>query len=47
MKELREATGLEQQLLADLVKVSREAIGMGESGLRGLPASALQKLVTL
>jgi transcriptional regulator with XRE-family HTH domain len=47
MKELREATGLTQQLLADLVKVSREAIGMGESGLRGLPASALQKLVTL
>jgi len=47
MKELREATGLTQQLLADLVKVSREAIGMGESGLRGLPASALQKLVSL
>lgn len=47
MKELRDATGLTQELLAALLQVSRETVGMGESGLRGYPASALLKLVAL
>jgi len=47
MIELREATGITQQLLADLLQVPRSTMSLGELGMRGLPAVALQKMVML
>ena len=47
MQELREATGLTQQQLADYVMESRATISMFESGLRPMPIAAMQQLTDL
>lgn len=44
---MREATGLTQELLAALLKLPRGTYSLGETGERGLPAAALQRLVGL
>jgi transcriptional regulator with XRE-family HTH domain len=47
MQELREATGLTQQQLADLTMLDRIRITMFENGLRPIPTKAMQQLVEL
>ena len=47
MQELRDATGLTQQQLADYVMESRATISMFESGLRPMPITAMQELTAL
>ncbi len=47
MIELREATGLTQEMLAALLKMPRSAYSMGESGERSFPAEGLQQLIAL
>jgi transcriptional regulator with XRE-family HTH domain len=46
-KEIRLSLGLSQQDMAELLNVSRPHVSMYESGLRNLPASALQMLAEL
>jgi transcriptional regulator with XRE-family HTH domain len=47
MQELREATGLSQQQLADYTITTRATISMFESGLRPMPTVAMQQLTEL
>ncbi len=47
MIELRDATGLTQQLLADFANISRGVLAMGELGLRALQSNVMQKIISL
>jgi transcriptional regulator with XRE-family HTH domain len=47
MEELRKATGLTQQQLADYTLVNRTAVSMFEIGLRPMPTPAMQQLTEL
>ncbi len=47
MIELRDATGLTQQLLADFAKISRGVLAMGELGLRDFNYLVLLQITSL